>query len=89
MQYFRIEVVVDDSIFAQFSWFGKRYTGTCLYLCKYALKVLICLKYKNSETSEDFNLGSKLVPLHSQIWGEIVTYLVKIVSSNEVLLAMH
>ena len=35
---FQKEVVVEDSIFAQFSWFGTRYTGTCLYLCKYVLK---------------------------------------------------
>ena len=55
----------------------------CLMSVKMCLKCCFsfksfCGKYKNLETSEDF-LSSKLVPQHSQIRNEIVTYLVKIV----------
>ena len=80
---FRIEVVVLDSIYAQFSWFGMRYTGTLsLIFINMSLKNIFSfnfyLKIKNLKKFQDCFGNSMLVPPHNQIKGEVVTLLVKI-----------
>ena len=75
MQYFRIEVVVVDSIFAQFSWFGMRYTGTSLFFVFMCFKDIcfsfnsFCGKYKKLKIFQD-SFESKAGPStqYNQEW---------------------
>ena len=67
MQYFRIEVVVDDSIFAQFKLIWKeiyRYLSNLMNMSlkKYVLVLTLLWKNKELETSQDYFLEFKSGP---------------------------